>query len=312
MTGREKLERLGRVAVLLGGDSREREVSLTSGRCVLDALRSAGADAHPLDPRDDGLASLWEKRFDRCFIALHGRGGEDGTIQGFLETLGIPYTGSGVAGSAVAMNKLASKRIWRGMHLPTCDWLVARAGRPAPADAFSRLGPVLAVKPVHEGSTLGLSRVRRPAELPAALAEAFKFDSEVLIEPWVDGQELTATVLGGEALPLIRIEPAVDFYDYAAKYESNATRYHCPSGLDRDAELRLRELCREAFFALGCAGWGRVDLLRDGAGKAWLLEANTVPGMTPHSLVPIAARALGMSFQELVLAILGEGVNEPG
>ncbi|MDN5864191.1 MAG: D-alanine--D-alanine ligase [Gammaproteobacteria bacterium] len=310
MTRRERAGRFGRVAVLLGGSSAEREVSLMSGRSVLDALRAAGVDAQPLDPRDDGLGALWEKRFDRCFIALHGRGGEDGTIQGFLDTLSIPYTGSGVLGSAVAMNKLATKRIWHAMNLPTADWLVARAGDPAPADAFSRLGPVLAVKPVHEGSTLGLSRVQAPEDLPAALEEAFKFDAEALIEPWIAAQELTCTVLGDEALPLIRIEPAVDFYDYEAKYLSDATRYYCPAGLQEAEELGLRDLCLEAFFALGCRGWGRVDLLRDASGKSWLMEANTVPGMTGHSLVPMAAKAFGMDFEQLVLVILEETVSD--
>ncbi|MGH8271404.1 MAG: D-alanine--D-alanine ligase [Gammaproteobacteria bacterium] len=305
-------ERFGRVAVLLGGHSAERDVSLMSGARVLAALREAGVDAQPLDPREDGLAALWERRFDRCFIVLHGRGGEDGKIQGFLDTLGIPYTGSGVLGSAVAMDKLATKRIWRALALPTPDWILARAGEAPPADAFARLGPVLAVKPVHEGSTLGLSRVSSPDDLPQALAQAFEFDREVLIEPWIRGQELTGSLLGDEALPLVRIEPAVDFYDYEAKYLSDATRYHCPSGLDTEEELRLRALCREAFFALGCSGWGRVDLLRDEAGTPWLLEANTVPGMTEHSLVPMAARAEGMDFTALALAILAGTLNHDG
>ncbi|MGH7056365.1 MAG: D-alanine--D-alanine ligase [Acetobacteraceae bacterium] len=305
-------ERFGRVAVLLGGHSAERDVSLMSGRRVLEGLCAAGVDAHPLDPREDGLTALWERRFDRCFIVLHGRGGEDGTIQGFLDTLGIPYTGSRVLGSAVAMDKLATKRIWRALELPTPDWLLARAGEPAPADAFSRLGTVLAVKPVHEGSTLGLTRVSSPEELPRALATAFEFDSEALIEPWITGQELTDTMLGAEALPIIRIEPSVDFYDYAAKYLSDDTRYRCPSGLDDDEERSLRALCLKAFSALGCSGWGRVDLLRDTAGRPWLLEANTVPGMTGHSLVPMAARAFGMDFTALVLAILTETLNDAG
>ncbi len=305
-------ERFGRVAVLLGGRSAEREVSLMSGRRVLAGLRAAGVDAHPLDPREDGLAAFWERRFDRCFIVLHGRGGEDGTIQGFLDTLGIPYTGSGVFGSAVAMDKLATKRIWRSLELPTPDWLLARAGESAPADAFSRLGPVLAVKPVHEGSTLGLTRVSSPAELPRALAAAFEFDPQVLIEPWITGQELTGAILGSEALPIIRIEPSVDFYDYEAKYLSDGTRYHCPSGLPDAEEQRLRALCFKAFSALGCSGWGRVDLLRDAAGKSWLLEANTVPGMTEHSLVPIAARAFGVDFTALLLAILAETLSDAG
>lgn len=303
-------ERFGRVAVLLGGSSAEREVSLMSGRRVLAALRSAGVDAHPLDPRDDGLGALWERRFDRCFIVLHGRGGEDGTIQGFLETLAIPYTGSGVLGSAVAMDKLATKRVWRGVGLPTADWAWVRRGGTTPAEVFERLGPVLAVKPVHEGSTLGLSRVASAEELPPALERAFSFGDDALVEPWISGQELTGSVLAGRALPLVRIQPAVDFYDYEAKYVSDATRYHCPSGLAEAEERRLRELCREAFAAVGGTGWGRVDLLLDASGRAWLLEVNTVPGMTEHSLVPMAARGEGMDFEALALAILAETVTE--
>lgn len=301
----------GRVAVLLGGSSAEREVSLMSGQRVLAALCAAGVNAHPLDPRDDGLAALWERRFDRCFVVLHGRGGEDGTLQGFLATLGIPYTGSGVLGSAVAMDKLASKRIWRGMGLPTAEWVALARGQAPPEDLFERLGPVLAVKPAREGSTLGLSRVATPAALAGALERAFEFDAEVLLEPWIDGAELTGAVLSGTALPLVRIEPASDFYDYAAKYLSDATRYHCPAGLPQAQEEELRALCLRAFDALGASAWGRVDLILDRAGRPWLLEANTVPGMTEHSLVPMAARAAGLDFEALVVAILAETLESP-
>jgi len=312
---RAQAQRFGRVAVLLGGDSSERAVSLMSGRRVLAGLRSAGVDAHPLDPRDDGLEALWQRRFDRCFIVLHGRGGEDGTLQGFLETLGIPYTGSGVMGSAVAMDKLMTKRVWRGLGLPTADWVRVGRGEAPPADLFERLGPALAVKPAREGSTLGLSRVTSADALPEALACAFELDDEVLVEPWIVGRELTGAVVAGEALPLVRIEPAVDFYDYDAKYVSDATRYHCPCGLEESEERRLRELCREAFAAVGASGWGRVDLLRDDTGRPWLLEVNTVPGMTEHSLVPMAARATGLDFEALVVSILAqtlEGRNDGG
>ena len=302
--------RFGRVAVLLGGFSGEREVSLMSGRQVLEGLRAAGVDAHPLDPREDGLSALCERRFDRCFNVLHGRGGEDGAMRGFLDTLGIPCTGSNVLGSAIAMDKWVTKRLWRDHGLPTPDWVELHRGQPAPEDLFDRLGPVLAVKPAREGSTLGLSRVRTPAELPAALEQAFACDEQVLVEPWITGRELTGSLLGDEALPLIHIEPAVDFYDFEAKYLSDATRYHCPCDLPEAEEARLRELCRRAFSVLGCGGWGRVDLLLDEAGQSWLLEANTVPGMTAQRLVPMAARALGMDFSGLVVAILAQTLGE--
>lgn len=303
-------KRFGRVAVLLGGFSAERDVSLMSGRQVVAGLREAGVDAHPLDPREDGLSPLWEGRFARCFNVLHGRGGEDGTMRGFLDTLGIPSTGSDVLGSAVAMDKWVTKRLWRDHGLPTADWAELRRGDRVPEDIFERLGPVLAVKPAREGSTLGLSRVREPEALPAALDSAFACDEQVLVEPWITGRELTCSMLGDEALPLIHIEPAVDFYDFEAKYLSDATRYHCPCDLPAAEEKTLRELCRTAFAALGCSGWGRVDLLLDQAGNPWLMEANTAPGMTEHSLVPMAARANGMSFSALVVAILAQTLGE--
>lgn len=302
--------RFGRVAVLLGGSSAEREVSLMSGRQVLAGLHEAGVDAHALDPREDGLAALCERRFDRCFNVLHGRGGEDGTMRGFLDTLGIPCTGSGVLGSAIAMDKCATKSLWRDHGLPTPDWVELRRGVPVPADLFERLGPVLAVKPAREGSTLGLSRVREREALPAALEAAFACDEQVLVEPWITGRELTGSLLGAEALPLIHIQPAVDFYDFEAKYLSDATRYHCPCDLPPARERELRALCQRAFAILGCSGWGRVDLLLDAGDRPWLLEANTVPGMTGHSLVPMAAGANGMSFSALVVAILAQTLRE--
>lgn len=303
-------DRFGRVAVLLGGFSAEREVSLMSGRQVLAGLQEAGVDAHPLDPREDGLSALWEGRFDRCFNVLHGRGGEDGTMRGFLDTLGIPSTGSSVLGSAIAMDKWVTKRLWRDHGLPTADWVELHREDTAPGDLFEHLGSVLAVKPAREGSTLGLSRVRDATELPAALEQAFACDDQVLVEPWITGRELTCSMLGDEALPLVHIEPAVDFYDFEAKYVSDETRYHCPCDLPAAGEKKLRELCRRAFAALGCSGWGRVDLLLDEAGNPWLMEVNTAPGMTEHSLVPMAARASGMSFSELVVAILAQTLGE--
>lgn len=312
MSARTHVEpaRFGRVAVLIGGFSAEREVSLMSGRQVLAGLREAGVDAHPLDPREDGLSPLWEGRFDRCFNVLHGRGGEDGAMRGFLDTLGIPCTGSNVLGSAIAMDKWVTKRLWRDYGLPTPDWMELHQGGPVPENLFARLGPVLAVKPAREGSTLGLSRVREPAKLPAALELAFASDEQVLVEPWIAGRELTGSVLGDEVLPLVYIEPAVDFYDFEAKYLSDTTRYHCPCGLPAEDERRLRALCGTAFAALGCSGWGRIDLLLDAGGKPWLLEANTVPGMTEHSLIPMAARASGLDFPGLVVAILAQTLEE--
>lgn len=304
--------RLGRVAVLLGGGSAEREVSLMSGRRVLEALRARGVDVHGLDPRDDGLKTLCEGCFDRCFIALHGRGGEDGCIQGFLDTLGIPYTGSGVLGSALALDKLATKRIWRACGLPTPEWIALEAGEEPPRDLFERLGGDFAVKPAREGSTIGLSRVRKRSGLQVALELAFRFDRLVLLESWVEGVELTASILGGRALPLVRIRPALDFYDYEAKYLSPVTAYDCPSGLDEDEESLLRRLCLQAFRSVGASGWGRVDLLRDLQGRPWLLEANTVPGMTAHSLVPMAAGASGIDFESLVLEILAQTLDDGG
>ncbi|MGA7964619.1 MAG: D-alanine--D-alanine ligase [Gammaproteobacteria bacterium] len=302
--------RFGRVAVLLGGYSGEREVSLMSGRQVLAGLRAAGVDAYSIDPRDDGLGALCKHRFDRCFNVLHGRGGEDGTMRGFLDTLAIPCTGSNVLGSAIAMDKWITKRIWRDHGLPTPDWIELRAGEAPPEDVFARLGAVLAVKPAREGSTLGLSRVRAPDELPAALEQAFACDDQVLIEPWIAGRELTCTILGKAALPLIHIEPAVDFYDFEAKYVSDATRYHCPCDLPEERERELRALCYRAFAAVNCAGWGRVDLLLDESDAAYLLEANTVPGMTEHSLVPMAAKVEGLSFSELVVMILAQTLED--
>lgn len=296
--------RFGRVAVLLGGFSAERDVSLMSGRQVLAGLRDAGVDAHPLDPREDGLVALCERRFDRCFNVLHGRGGEDGTMRGFLDTLGIPSTGSSVLGSAIAMDKCVTKSVWRDHGLPTPDWVELYSGGPVPSDLFERLGPILAIKPAREGSTLGLNRVRSADDLPGALEQAFACDERVLAEPWIAGREFTGSLLGDEALPLVHIEPAVDFYDFEAKYESNATRYHCPCDLAETREQALRALCKRAFDVIGCSGWGRVDLLLDAEGRPWLLEANTVPGMTEHSLVPMAARAVGLDFSALVVTIL--------
>ncbi|MFP4079043.1 MAG: D-alanine--D-alanine ligase [Ectothiorhodospira sp.] len=293
----------GRVAVLMGGWSAERAISLRSGQAVLDALRAAGVDAQGVDAGRDVLEVLRRGGFDRAFIALHGRGGEDGVVQGALELAGIPYTGSGVAASAMAMDKLMTKRLWRGAGLPTPDFRVLETGFDPQAVAES-LGLPLIVKPALEGSSIGMTRVTRAEELVTAHATAAACGGPVLAERWIAGGEYTAAILDGEALPLIRLETPRAFYDYEAKYRAGDTRYHCPCGLPPEEEARLRALALEAFAAVSGAGWGRVDLMRDESGQPWLIEVNTVPGMTDHSLVPMAARAAGLDFQALVLRIL--------
>ena len=295
--------KFGKVAVLLGGKSAERPVSLKSGGMVLAALRSRGVDAHPFDPSTHHLDALLAQRFDRVFIALHGRFGEDGTIQGILEWLGIPYTGSNVLASALAMDKLRTKLIWQACGLPTPPHELLRAGSDF-GEVAKRLGLPLMVKPVSEGSSIGMSKVRAAGALEEAYALAVNYDRAVMAERFIDGTELTGGILGDEALPLIRLETPRDFYDYDAKYVSDDTRYILPSGLDDAKEREVRKLCLEAFRALGCRGWGRVDLMLDRAGNPYLLEVNTAPGMTDHSLVPMAARAIGLSYEDLCIRIL--------
>jgi D-alanine-D-alanine ligase len=293
----------GKVAVLLGGNTAEREVSLKSGSMVLAALREAGVDAHPFDPAERGLQALIDERFARAFIALHGRFGEDGTVQGALEFLGLPYTGSGVLGSALAMDKLRAKLLWQAMGIPTPphELLLAESDFRAVAQ---RLGLPIMVKPASEGSSVGMSKVRAAGDLEEAYALAVNYDRTVLAEKFIGGDELTAGILGKQALPLIRLETPRDFYDYDAKYLRDDTRYLLPCGLPADRERELQQLCLRAFDALGCSGWGRVDLMLDPVGKPWLLEVNTAPGMTDHSLVPMAARHAGMSFSQLCVRIL--------
>jgi D-alanine-D-alanine ligase len=295
--------RLGKVAVLLGGKSAERPVSLKSGSMVLAALRSRGVDAHPFDPAERGLDALLAERFERAFIVLHGRFGEDGTMQGILDWLGIPYTGSGVLGSALAMDKVRAKLLWQAQGLPTPPYEVLEAGGDFGAVA-ARLGLPLMVKPVSEGSSIGMTKVRAAAALEEAYAQAVNYDRAVIAEKFVDGAELTAGILGERPLPLIRLETPRDFYDYEAKYSAPDTRYLIPCGLAAAKERELQELCLAAFRALGCRGWGRVDLMLDRAGEPFLLEVNTAPGMTDHSLVPMAARAAGLGYEELCLRIL--------
>jgi D-alanine-D-alanine ligase len=298
----------GKVAVLMGGKSAEREVSLMSGTGVLTALRAKAVDAHGFDPAERDLGDLRREGFACCFIALHGRGGEDGTVQGALEVMGIPYTGSGVLGSAVAIDKWRTKMIWRACGLPTPRYRILGALDDWDAVATD-LGLPLIVKPANEGSTLGLTKVTAVAQLPAAYElAAKKYRDMALAECFVDGPEYTAGILGDTVLPLIRIEAPQGNYDYQHKYFGDDTQYLCPCGLPPQREAALKALSLEAFRLLGCSGWGRVDLMLDAAGKPWLLEVNTSPGMTGHSLVPIAARAVGMSYEELCLKIL-EGAH---
>ncbi len=293
----------GRVAVLFGGDSSEREISLLSGNAVLEALRARGVDAHAFDPRDLPLSDLIAARFERVWIALHGPGGEDGTLQGALEYLGVPYTGSGVMGSAIGMDKLRTKRLALAVGVPTADFVVLREE----ADfelALERLKLPLIVKPATQGSSVGMTKVERAADLAAAFTAARQLESLVFAEPWIPGKEYTVGILQGEALPSIRIETPKAFYDYEAKYFRDDTRYFCPAGLPAGAEAHLRSLALAAFDAVGASGWGRADFMMDAAGRPLLLEVNTIPGMTSHSLVPMAARALGIDFPELAWRVL--------
>ena len=293
----------GKVAVLLGGRSAEREVSLRSGAMVLDALRRRGVDAHPFDTQQRDLPALIAEKFDRVFIALHGRYGEDGTIQGALELLGIPYTGSGVLASALAMDKWRTKLLWQALGMPTPRYELLESSSDFDAVA-ARLSLPIMVKPANEGSSIGMSKVRSAGALEEAYALAANYDRVVLAEQFIEGVELTAGVLGDQALPLIRLETPREFYDYEAKYLADDTRYIIPCGLDAAAEAAIRRQALAAFGALGCRGWGRVDLMLDAAGKPWFIEVNTSPGMTDHSLVPMAARHAGLTFEDLVLRIL--------
>jgi D-alanine-D-alanine ligase len=293
----------GRVAVLFGGDSSEREISLLTGNAVLAALERRGVDAHAFDPRERALPELLSERFERVWIALHGPGGEDGTLQGALEYLGVPYTGSGVMGSAIGMDKLRTKRLALAAGVPTCDFLTL-AGPADFAPAIERLGLPLIVKPATQGSSVGMTKVERAQDLATAYAAAAQFETLVFAEPWLSGAEYTVAILQDAALPSIRIETPRTFYDYEAKYFREDTRYFCPSGLSASAEAHLAKLALGAFEACGASGWGRADFMMDGAGRPQLLEINTVPGMTSHSLVPMAAQAAGIDFPELCWRVL--------
>ena len=293
----------GRVAVLFGGWSAEREVSLWSGNKVLEALCARGIDAIGIDVDRRSILALGDAGFARAFNLLHGTGGEDGTVQAVLELQGIAYPGCGVLASALSMDKLRSKRIWKAEGLPTPEYQLLRSLNDARA-AAGRLGYPLIIKPTADGSSVGVSKVKAPEQLEAAYALACSRGGQVMAEAFVAGGEYTCAILDGEALPLIRIEPDGEFYDYNAKYVSDNTRYHCPVDLDPAHEVRLQSLCVDAFDLLGCSGWGRVDFMLDSRGDPWLIEVNTLPGMTSHSLVPMAAHAVGMDFESLCWAVL--------
>jgi D-alanine-D-alanine ligase len=295
------VKQFGKVAVLLGGKSGEREVSLKSGNAVLSALQRQGVDAHAFDPAERSLSEL--SGFDRVFISLHGRFGEDGTMQGLLDLMGIPYTGSGVMASAVGMDKWRTKLLWRASGVVTPDFAMLDANTDF-AQVIKQLGLPLFVKPANEGSSIGITKVKTAEALPDAYALAAKADPLVIAEKYVGGGEYTVGILDGEALPIIRIVPKNEYYDFEAKYLRNDTEYHCPSGLDAAKEVQIQQEALVAFKVLGCKGWGRVDFLMDEAGKHYFLEVNTSPGMTDHSLVPMAAKVAGMDFDALVLRIL--------
>ncbi|KMJ45406.1 D-alanine--D-alanine ligase [Xenorhabdus khoisanae] len=299
-----------KVAVLLGGTSAEREVSLLSGQAVVAGLKEAGIDAHSVDTKDFDVTKLKEEGFSKVFIALHGRGGEDGTLQGLLEFLQLPYTGSGVMASALSMDKLRTKHLWQGAKLPVSPYVAINVQKFEQVNDFQlkeyvqELGLPLMIKPNLEGSSVGMTKVNDYSELRGALELAFQYDTNVLVEKWLFGPEYTVGFLGNEALPSIRIQAPDVFYDYDAKYISNETQYFCPSGLSAEKEQELIEIASRAYKALGCSGWGRVDIMDDGNGNFYLLEVNTSPGMTSHSLVPIAARQAGLNFSQLVARIL--------
>jgi D-alanine-D-alanine ligase len=300
----------GKVALLLGGRAAEREISLKSGAAVGAALRRAGVDVHEIDPGPDVVEILRGGDFDRVFIILHGRGGEDGRIQGALDSIAMPYTGSGVLGSAIGMDKYRTKLVWSGAGLPTAEFVLlfdATDLRKA-----ETLGFPLMIKPAQEGSSLGMARADDPDGLERAWRAAAKLDDIVLAERWLPGAEYTCAILGDRALPLIRLETPNLFYDFEAKYSSAATRYHCPCGLEPEREAALQELCLQAFTVIGASGWGRVDFMLDADGQPKLLEVNTVPGMTDHSLVPMAAKAAGIGFDELCLRILRTSLGDAG
>ncbi len=298
-------QQFGKVAVLMGGWAAEREVSLNSGKAVLEGLLEKGIDAHAVDADRNVLTILKKENFDRVFNILHGRGGEDGELQGALEILQIPYTGCGVMASAISMDKLMTKRLWIGSGLPTPAFEILKADTDF-EEVVEKLGLPVMVKPAQEGSSIGMSKVTEAGQLSTAYETAAQYDDVVFAEQWVTGKEFTVAILGENVLPSIRLEADqdADFYDYDAKYISHKTQYHCPSGLTENDEATLNTLAKNAFKVLGGKGWGRVDVMQDNVGTFWLIEVNTVPGMTDTSLVPMAAKQQGMSFSDLTLEIL--------
>ena len=297
------MNQFGKVAVLMGGISAEREVSLNSGAAVLKGLREKGIDAHGVDANPDNIGQLKEQGFDRAFVVLHGRWGEDGVVQGALQAVGLPYTGSGVLGCALAMDKVRSKQVWQSLNLPTASYRVLRSEKDLEG-LIDELGLPLFLKPAREGSSVGIGKVNTADELLDVYNKAAQIGDDVLAEQFISGAELTVGILNGQALPIVRMSTENEFYDYEAKYLSDDTQYFCPSGLEPELEAQIQALALKAFDALACDVWGRVDVMLDENGQPLLLETNTVPGMTDHSLVPMAAKAIGLSFADLVEAIL--------
>ena len=306
------VQTFGKVAVMFGGHSAEREVSLRSGNAVLKALQEAGVDAFAFDPQSQTLADLASSAAQRVFIVLHGRGGEDGTMQGALQQLGLPYTGSGVLGSALAMDKIRCKWLFQAQQLPTAPFAVVHSNDTNFAELLASLGGKVMVKPANEGSSIGMSAASTAAELEQAINAALKYDSEILVERWIDGREFTIAILNGQVLPVVEMRTPRAFYDYEAKYQANSTEYLCPAPLSTELTAAMQNSALKAFNAVGASGWGRVDIMLDQNGQHYLLEVNTVPGMTEKSLVPMAAKAAGLSFQQLVLAILSQTDEQAG
>lgn len=299
----------GKVAVLMGGHSAEREISLRSGQAVLSALQTQDIDAHGIDVDSTVAEQLTQGQFDRAFIILHGRGGEDGEIQGVLNTLAIPFTGSDITGSVLSMNKSLSKTSWQRVGLPTADFVQINLDTD-PQIVIDQLGLPLFIKPVNEGSSIGMTKVSTPEQLVPAIALAQQYDDEVIAERWINGPEYTVAIVDGEALPTIQLKTPNEFYDFEAKYQADTTQYLCPAGLSEQDEMACRQLALKAFKALRMSGWGRIDLMRDSDGQFYLLEANSIPGMTDHSLVPMAAKQAGMSFEQLTSRILATTLQE--
>lgn len=296
----------GNVAVMFGGHSAEREVSLRSGAAVLKALQDAGVNAFAFDPQTQSLAELAATEAQRVFIVLHGRGGEDGSMQGALQQLGLPYTGSGVLGSALAMDKIRCKWLFQAQQLPTAPFAVVHNNDTDFAGLLASLGGKVMVKPANEGSSIGMSAASTAEELELAIRAALKYDSEILVERWINGREFTVAILNGQVLPIVEMRTPRAFYDYEAKYQANSTEYLCPAPLSAEQTAAMQDTALKAFNAVGASGWGRVDIMLDQSGQHFLLEVNTVPGMTEKSLVPMAAKAAGLSFQQLVMAILSQ------